>query len=101
MVLLMCGDGMSTSCNCCGRVGTACCPKGKEGCCSCLNHCCCFGPCCCEMCPCGSDGCLGYTNPLCGCCGNCNIMCYADACVPCFIADMHIATIADKGEAAS
>jgi len=86
-------------CNCCGCFGTCCCPQGREKCCDMCNHCFCFGPMCCEMCPCGSDGCIGIPNPLCGCCGNCNLMWYASCCPVCFVADMLIATKTDEDKA--
>jgi len=77
----------------CGRIGMQVCPLGvSEGKFSCCNHCCCFGRECMECLPCGKDGCLGYSNPLCGCCGNCNLMLYSSFCFPCFLADMHVAS---------
>lgn len=98
---MVCGSltaGFDTLCNCCGCFGTTCCGVGKEGCCNFCNHCFCFGKMFCEMCPCGHNGCIGFPNHLCGCCGNCNLMCYAGACTPCFVADLHIAT-QTEGEA--
>jgi len=83
-------------CLCLGSVATYCCKKDEqEGICSPCNHCCCFGPMCCECCPCGKDGCIGYPNHLCGCCGNCNLMWYQGCCLPCFLADMHVAGAED------
>lgn len=78
-----------------GAFATTCCLKDRrEGCCACFNNscfeCCAFG--CCK------DGCIGYTNNLCGCCGNCNLFCYATACSPCFVADLAVATTGDKTE---
>lgn len=92
---MVCGsinEGCDSLCNCCGCFGTCCCGLGKEKCCDWCNHCFCLGPSCCECMPCGMDGCMGYPNPLCGCCGNCNLMWYASCCPSCFVADMLIAT---------
>lgn len=87
-----CGRCCHEMCLPCGRVGKTCCPLDvAEGKCSGCNHCCCFGTQCCECCPCGRDGCLGYSNHLCGCCGNCNLIWYMAFCGPCFFADLHIA----------
>jgi len=73
---------------CLGCVGTMFCPVGREACCSCLNNRCC------ESCV-GVDGCIGYPGPLCGCCGNCNLCCYAMNCPACFLADLTVATTGD------
>jgi len=92
---MVCGSlnpSMDGCCNFCGCFAGCCCPKGREQCCDVCNHCFCCGPMCCEMCPCGASGCIGYPNHLCGCCGNCNLMWYADCCAPCLVADLFIAT---------
>lgn len=99
MPLLMCGPSCSNMCDCCGSCAVACCPESRAGCCTFCNNCCCFGPMCCECCPCGATGCLGYPNHLCGCCGNCNLMWYADCCSICMMADMHAAAYPDPVEA--
>lgn len=100
MCMPMCPGGAGSACNPCGKAGTALCGPGKEGCCSFCNNC--FGilPSGCECCPCGSTGCLGFKNPLCSCCGNCNLMCYGCWCSPCFLADVAIAdgSESDKAE---
>lgn len=97
--LSLCSEGCYNACLCCGSVGTACCPQGKEGYCSCFNHCICLGPACCDSFCLGANGCLGFDTPLCACCRNCNLMCYLDCCSPCMLADMAVSTMSDHAEA--
>lgn len=99
MPLCFCPEGVNESCLCCGQFATKCCGPEREAFCSCLNNCCGILPNGCECCPFGQAGCLGFKNPLCGCCGNCNLMCYAGCCQPCFIADLDIASETDPVKA--